>query len=188
MIFLKEAIQNWKDVGTIFPCSQNSVQACLNHINIDSANSVVELGCGTGVFTKKIQEAVGKEKTFFALEINKNLVDSAKKRSPDTHIYHASAEDLEKYLKKHNLQKSDCIISTLPWAIFSKRVQKTLISVINNNLSENGEFITIAYTLGTKTKKGRHFRRLLHQNFSLVKQTPIVWKNIPPSIFYYCKL
>ena len=182
-----KSIKNFKTSGTIFPCSKTSAKYALKQINLKNANSIAELGCGTGVFTKEIIKQKPKQTKFFAIEINKKLANQARKKIPNAKIYTDSAENLDKYLELNNLEKLDIIISTLPGAIFEKQLQEKLLNQIHKNLNENGEFITIAYIIANKLKKGKNFHQLLKQKFPNVKKTKPVLKNIPPAFFYYCK-
>ncbi|MGM5487903.1 MAG: class I SAM-dependent methyltransferase [Nanobdellota archaeon] len=185
MRFLKEASKRFKEIGAISPCSRDAVRMCLDHVNLKTSKVIVELGCGDGVFTRHIQRDMTDNQVFFGMEINHELIRLARKNAPGSTIYHDSAENIKTYLKKHNATKADCIISTLPWALFSPAYQRRLLQVIDENLSDGGEFITIAYTLGIHTKKGKSLRRLLSRHFT-VQKTPTVWKNLPPAIFYHC--
>lgn len=181
-----KSIKNFKTSGTIFPCSKTSAKYALKQINLKNANSIAELGCGTGVFTKEIIKQKPKQTKFFAIEINKELANQTRKKIPNATIYTDSAQNLDKYLELNNIKKLDIIISTLPWAIFEKELQEKILNQISKNLKENGEFITIAYLLGNKLKKGKNFLELLKQNFKTIKKTKPVLKNIPPAFFYYC--
>lgn len=182
-----KSFKNFKISGTIFPCSKYAARYALKTINFKGANSIAELGCGTGVFTKEILKQKQKQAKFFAIEINKKLANEAKKRIPKAKIYIDNAENIDKYMTLNKIEKLDCIISTLPWAIFNEDIQTRILEKAYEGLKERGEFITIAYIIGNKLKKGKTFFKLLQERFNHVKKTKIIFKNIPPAFFYYCK-
>jgi phosphatidylethanolamine/phosphatidyl-N-methylethanolamine N-methyltransferase len=181
-----KSIKNFKTSGTIFPCSKYAAKYALKRINLKDKKSIIELGCGTGVFTKEIIKQKSKETNFFAIEINEELAKEARKKVPEAKIYADSAENTNKYLKINNLKETDIIISTLPWAAFKKDLQIKLLDEILKDLKEGGEFITIAYILGNRLKNGKNFYKLLKGKFKSVKKTRPVIKNIPPAFFYHC--
>ena len=182
-----KSIRNLKTSGTIFPCSKHSARFAIKKLNIQKASLIIELGCGTGIFTKEILKQKNPASRFFALEINKNLAKETKKRFPSAIIYNDCAENLTKYIGEIETQKADCIISTLPWAIFPADQQIKILNEIYNSLKEKGEFITISYILSNRFKGGKRFNNLLKSRFSYVKKTKHVLENIPPVFFYYCR-
>lgn len=185
--FLQESLKKWHEIGAAFPCTQKTVEHGLSLADLEKADTVVEYGCGTGVFTKEIQSKLKDNQVFFALELNKELIKEARVNSPKSFIYNDSAENVCKYLQEHGREQSDVIISTLPWAIFSEPLQKKILDATYEALPDNGEFVTIAYNMGTMTSAAKRFRKLLDSYFSTVKKSSTVWKNMPPAFFYYCK-
>ena len=173
--------------GAIAPSSKNLAEVITDTANLFNKKSVVELGPGTGVFTKVIRNKMSPNAVFFCLESNLEFVKETRKKSPNTIVYHALAQDINKYLLKHDLKKSDCIISNLPWAFFDKNSQTNMLDIIYNSIEKGGEFLTFAYLHGFFLPNGINFRKLLNDKFSFVKKTKIIWKNLPPAIVYYCK-
>jgi len=182
-----ESLKNYKTSGTIVPCSKYAAQFALKNVDLKNAKTIVELGCGTGVFTKVIEKKKNQRTRFIAIEINEELAKEAQKNNPNTKIVQDSAENLSQILKENENEKADIIISTLPWAIFEKELQIKILNEVYSNLEENGEFITISYIITNRLKKGKSFYTLLKSKFNKVKKTRFVVKNLPPSFFYYCK-
>ena len=57
-------------VGSVVPSSKFLSRKMLDHLNFKSAKLVVELGPGTGVFTERIIEKLGKDCTLLIIELN----------------------------------------------------------------------------------------------------------------------
>jgi phospholipid N-methyltransferase len=155
--------------------------------DLHNARAVVELGPGTGVFTEKIIERLHRDAVFFALELNHHFVLETKKRCPSATVYHDSAANISKYLRKHGAVKCDCIISSLPWGVFAPRLQMEIMSAIVDALHPQGEFLTYSYIGGQLLPAARSFRKMLSRYFPKVKKTPFVWRNIPPAFIYHCR-
>src|SRR3989338_4058664 len=111
--FFAQFIKNPSQAGAILPSSTALSKLITISADLQSKNCIVELGSGTGVFTKQIISKCSQDSTFFSLEINKRFVEETKRNCPEAIVYHASADDLQRYLAKHKQEKSDCIISGL---------------------------------------------------------------------------
>lgn len=185
--FIKEVVKHPKEVGAITEFSKECVNLAIKTINLSKAKVVVEFGCGLGNFTENILKKISPQTVFLTLEVNPSFVAETKRKCPRSNVYHDSAINIEKYLEKQGVEKCDCIISTLPWAVFDRNLQKEILNASYNCLNPGGEFIAVAYTLGTYFPAGRRFRELIKNKFKVVSKTKVVWKNFPPAFFYYCR-
>jgi phosphatidylethanolamine/phosphatidyl-N-methylethanolamine N-methyltransferase len=184
---LDHFIRNIKKTGAISSCSSEVAKVLAESSNLAHFSTVVELGSGTGAITKKLIEYISPQALFMALELNAHFVEETKKRCPTAIVYHDSAENIKKYLNKHGKDTCDCIISTLPWTLFSEELQKKILSSILEVLPPGGEFLTVSYTFSSLIPAGRRFRSLMRGQFSEVRRTKPIWKNLPPLYVYHCK-
>jgi phospholipid N-methyltransferase len=145
---------------------------------------IVEIGPGTGVFTKAIAQQINPEVLFFAIEFNADFVRITRQRCPEIKVYEGDAKDILYYLKQQGVLHCDCIISSLPWAAFTHKEQKELLLALKQTLTKNGVFITFAYVQGTYLASGKRFKSLLDETFSKVEITRIIWRNVPPAYIY----
>lgn len=173
--------------GAIIPSSERLAISIINTTNLHNARSVVEIGSGTGVFTQKIVGQISDDTIFFALEINPRFVKETKKRCPDVIVYQDSAANLQNYLKKHNLNRCDCIISSLPLASFNRKQQEQLLQTIFDALHPDGIFSTFTYVHSRFLPGGIFTRNKLEQMFETVRKTKIIWRNFPPASVYFCR-
>jgi phosphatidylethanolamine/phosphatidyl-N-methylethanolamine N-methyltransferase len=184
---LKEFFKNPKTTGAIANSSNDLAELITSQANLQTASCIVELGTGTGVFTKKILFKKSEDCQFIALELNSTLAQQTQKQFPNEAIYNDNATNTKNYLIKHNVQHCDTIISGLPWASFNKELQEEIMDSINDSLSPTGEFLTFTYLHSTALPSGKRLRKLLNKNFSTVQKTKIIWNNLPPAIVYHCK-
>jgi len=185
--FIKQFLMNPKETGAIAKSSEELADLITDSVDLAGAKFIVELGSGTGVFTKKILEKKSEGSIFFSIETNHSFVSETKRNCPDAIIHQDSAVNIKKYLIKHNVRSCDCIISGLPWASFDHKLQQELISSIVSCLDKGGKFATFAYIQGLILPAGKRFRYMLGDKFSQVTKTRIVWKNFPPAFVYECK-
>src|SRR5262245_60336597 len=117
-------------VGALVPSSRWLAQAMVQECDLTNAETVVELGPGTGSFTDLILKRIGRNTVFLALELNAENAHGLQRRFPSVAVYNDSAEHLEQYLVRHGSQKADCIISGLPWGNMSERLQERIMSAV----------------------------------------------------------
>ena len=173
-------------VGALAPSSRALAFAMVNNCDLQNAQTVVELGPGTGAFTGEILSHVDSSATFFALELSANLTHLLRRRFPTLTVYNDSAENLQKYLSEHQRSKADVILSGLPWASLPLSVQERVLSAVTEALEPGGEFLTFGYVHARKFPNAIKFRQRLEGMFSSVDPLKIVWRNIPPAFIYRC--
>jgi len=175
-----------RTIGTVTPCSEDLAKEIVKPISFSSASVIVEYGPGTGVFTKKILDNKKKDTVFFALELNQEMFKLMKHRFPGVEVHKSSASEVDTYLKNAGVEHVDAIVSGLPWAGFSDKMQDEILEKTLMVLPEGGIFITFAYLHGLVLPGGIKFKKKIKKLFSKVVISPVVWKNIPPAIVYTC--
>lgn len=170
--------------GAICSSSQKLAQMMLQDIKLSQAKNIAEIGPGLGVFTREILRRKSSQASFFALEINSNLVKKLQHKFPEIKIYHKGAENILEVMQEEGIVSLDAIISGLPWSIFNQKQQDLLLEQIYQSLGNNGCFSTFAYIF--PTPQAKKFRKKLFERFESVKVSKIVWKNFPPAVVYYC--
>lgn len=181
--FLRLFISQPKYVSALCPSSETLSELITTTANLQSSKMVVEIGSGTGVFTRKIMNKIPEKCSFFALEIDPSFVNITKREIPTATVYNDSAINIDKYLKG---TKCDAIISSIPWASFNRKRQSQLLKKMSDALPLEGQFLTFAYVHGSFLPSGIRFRKMLDSSFTKVKRTKIVWNNIPPAFVYHC--
>ena len=78
------------------------------------------------------------------------------------------------------------MISGLPWALFPKSRQITILDQTMRVLKRGGRFITFAYPQSMVLPAAKHLAALLPNYFTTVSKSPIVWLNVPPAFVYRC--
>jgi phospholipid N-methyltransferase len=148
---------------------------------------VVEFGPGTGSFTEAIRVRLGPGSHLIAIEQNDSFAGLLRRRFPDLDLVHGSVEFLPEILEARGNRLADCIISGLPWASFDADLQGRILAGVSRGLREGGAFTTFAYLHGLALPTAWRFRRLLEATFREVRQSQVVWRNLPPAFVYHCK-
>jgi len=173
--------------GAIAPSSRWLGRRMTENMGLERAETVVELGPGTGPFTRAILEVINRKALFLAVEINPEFASKLTAQFPQVVVINDSAEKLEQYLAQYQRAKADSILCGLPWAGFPRDLQDRLLSAVLKSLRPGGKFATFAYCHGLLLPPGQRFRRLLKDNFARVETTRVVWRNMPPAFVYRCE-
>lgn len=185
--FLAAFLERPFDTGAITPSSKELARAMVLDMGIEDADTVVELGPGTGVFTHFIEHHLKPEARSLCFEINPELAETLRQRFRRTQVVNDSVENLGLHLKAAGRDSVDAAISGLPWAAFSPERQRLLLDATVNALKPGGRFATFAYSHAAWLPPGRRFRELLNSRFSQVETSEVVWRNLPPAFVYRCR-
>lgn len=183
--FLKETFSNPKFTGAVAPSSDELARVMTGAARVGESMSIAELGPGTGVFSRQIMAEMPAGASFFAIEINAEFVSFLKERMPDLVVYQDSASNLAAHLEKRGQGPCDCIVSGLPFAVFSDEIQDAILRAAFDSLKTGGRFVTFTYVHSPYLTAGRKFRTRLESMFGDVTTTRVVWNNLPPA-FAYC--
>ena len=174
MKFLKGFLKEPRRVASIAPSSQFVAKKMIKPIDFAKAKIIVELGGGTGAFTKAILKKMRSDAKLLCFETNNTYIKALSK-IPDKRLVliQDGAEELSKYVSK-----ADAIVSGLPLVTLPKQLVLKILTESAAILSSKGVFTQIQYSLTT--------RKLLKNYFSEVKIdfSPL---NIPPSFVYICR-
>jgi len=185
--FLKVFLRAPASTSAIVPSSPWLAERMIEGLRLDQARVVVELGAGTGAFTRAIQNELHPAAVFLAVEIDPVFANHLKRKFPRVHVINDSAEHLSRYLQSVGQSCADCILSGLPWAGFKGEEQKRLLDAVLTVLRPGGYLTTYAYNHVAWLPGGQRFRKLLRSSFTSVETTRGEWRNLPPAFVYRCR-
>ena len=186
-VLFRRFLRNPVQVGALCPSSRALCSTMVSEIGVDTADVIVELGPGTGVITREIVRCMSPNAKLIAIELDQTLCEHLRKAFPEVTVCNDSAAGIGEILARHSLPNPDAVISGLPWANFSSRLQRNILDAVAEHIAPGGYFTTFAYLLGLMFPNGQRFRRLLGEVFREVEISPVVWKNIPPAFVYRCR-
>jgi phosphatidylethanolamine/phosphatidyl-N-methylethanolamine N-methyltransferase len=186
LAFLGAFLRKPHVVGAITPSSQFLAHAMIEGMELNRAKLVVELGPGTGAFSKVILERLGRHTEFLALELDMGSAKRLRQQFPGVAFHHDSAENLQQYVARSRSKRADIVISGLPWTILPRPLHDRIFRGIIDSLAPDGLFATFAYVHGRCLPSAGRFRSLLKDHFQQVNRSHVVWRNIPPAFVYRC--
>jgi len=184
--FLSEFIQNPLATGSVVPSSIHLARMMIQQADLSNAEVVLEYGPGTGAFTGHIVREMPVRSRLAAIEINPRLAAVFRTAHPDVPLVEDSVENVRAICDSMNIAMVDCIISGLPWALFSSSLQTAILNQMMRVLKPGGRFVTFGYVHSQALPAARHLAALLPAYFASVARSPVVWRNIPPAFVYRC--
>jgi phosphatidylethanolamine/phosphatidyl-N-methylethanolamine N-methyltransferase len=180
--FLQRFLKEKKSIGAMAPSSKFLATKMLEKVHFKTANIIVELGPGTGIFTEQIISSMCENARLIIIELDEVFYRNLKENinHPNVEVVLGSAAELPKILSDRNIDFVDVIISSLPLANFSSTLKSRILSSCKQCLNiESGQFIQFQYTLRS--------HRLLKRVFPHVNVDFTVF-NLPPAFVYSCKV
>jgi len=188
MRFLQGFISAPAMTASLTPSSRSLARAVVQDIDLGDADVVLEYGPGTGVLTDFILPELKPGAKFAAIELNPHFVQMFKTRYPSAQVFEDSVGNVEEICRSAGMQSVDCIISGLPWALFSESEQMQFLEATIAVLKPGGQFATFTYLHSHALLPGaKRFANLLPKYFRSVTRSRVVWLNFPPAFVYRCR-
>jgi phospholipid N-methyltransferase len=175
LVFLKGFLKNWREVGSPVPSSRHVARKICGLIDFDRAQTVVEIGAGTGVITHEILHSLQPDASLITFEVNSQFCDRLKSIGDSRlTVHNVSAFQMQRVLA----DRADYVVSGIPIATLSKSEFHRLCESVNAILRPGGVFIQLQLSLVSYGKLKRFFREV---------DIGFTFRNTPPAFMYCCR-
>jgi phospholipid N-methyltransferase len=175
--FLRSFLSGPARVGAVLPTSRRTVGATLDMAPIAQAQCVVELGAGTGPYTREILPRLGPRGRLLAFEVDPALAGALARELPDPRLQVVadSAANLEAHLDG---QRPEVIVSALPFTSLPRPARREILAVARRVLADDGVMLVLQYS--------PFMQRELERAFGSVERrfSPL---NVPPAVLFACR-
>ena len=163
-------------VGSVIPSSKALEQHIVRQIDPEHAETLVELGPGTGGTTRAVLAAMTSSARLLAIDIDPQFVRHLEAiDDPRLIPCTGTAGNLSELLSQHGLAAPDVVFSGIPFSTMGDELGRQVIESVWSSLKPGGRFV--AY----------QFRGAVKQIGEQILGPPSVewqWFNIPPMRFY----
>jgi phosphatidylethanolamine/phosphatidyl-N-methylethanolamine N-methyltransferase len=152
----------------------------LEPIDFKKAKVVVELGAGSGAFTKELLSQMSPDTHLLSFEINPEFCKILRSTISDERfiLIEDSAAALPEHLEKLGFGQADYIISGIPFVTLPTELVHEIVIASRKSLKKNGLFIQFHYS--------SLIQKMYHEFFGNV-EVRLVPLNIPPAFVMICR-
>jgi phospholipid N-methyltransferase len=175
--FLRQFLRRPRELGSITPSSRFLGRAILDRIDFRRARRVVELGPGSGVFTREVLGRLGPDGALLALDTNAEFVALLRRELPDPRltVVRASAERIAEVVAEQGWDRADAVISGIPYTLLPRTTTDGIVRASWRALAPGGLFVAYQYSPYL-----RPFLRSVFGNCRL----GLVLRNLPPAVVF----
>ncbi|MEZ4703055.1 MAG: methyltransferase domain-containing protein [Rhodothermales bacterium] len=142
---------------------------------------MLELGPGTGAFTRHIHRMLPAGARYLGIECEGRFVTLLRQRYPDFSFVQGMAEDAPRHLEEAGMGQAKLIISSLPFASFASQVRNAIITSIDDLMAPGSVFRTFQYVHAYPLPTAVRFRRSMEERFGACHRSPAILPNVPPA-------
>lgn len=178
---IKAGLKNPLHIGAIAPSSTYLAAQMLHGLPLCSGKSILELGVGTGPFTKALHQILPADIPYLGIEREAGFMHSLRHRYPHFHFVCGDAGDALQIHAESGLPKVNCILSGLPFASLPEAVRNNILDAIDDFMAEGCLFRNFQYVHAFKMSPAVAFRERMNEKYGMVERSPVVFKNLPPA-------
>lgn len=175
--FIGEFVRNPARAGAVAATSTDCVAGFLDEVPTAGANTVIELGAGSGAITAQLAERLPDSASLLAVEVSPALVAQLRSRCPGVDVACASAFDLPDLVRARGLPPVDLIVCSVPWTLLGEQRDRFL-GAARAALTEGGGFSTLL--VAHRAREDGAAAARLGRHFSDVRAGRMLWGNLPP--------
>lgn len=151
-VFLREFLRNPRQVASIIPSSRFLEKRIVELAEVRSAQTIIDLGAGTGGTTQAILKAMPPRAKLLSIEINQRFCSLLGRIEDARLIAHCgSAHELRKALSLYGLPAPDVVISGIPFSTINRAVGLRILEAISSVLVPGGRFV--AYQISKQVEE-----------------------------------
>ncbi len=168
-------------MAALSPSGKQLARAMLQPLDV-TAKRVIELGGGTGAFTRAILQYGIQPDQLMVLELNAALHQHLLARFPDSHVVCGDARDLADLAARVGYSDdgpADAVISGLGLLAMSRGLQRDILKASFELLAPEGQFIQFTYGPTSPVS-----REVLDGLGLKIKRTGFALLNVPPASVY----
>lgn len=175
--FLRSFLSGPGRVGAVLPTSRRTVRATLDMAPIGGARCVVELGAGTGPYTREILRRLGAHGRLLSFEVDPALAGNLATDVPDPRLQVIvdSAASLAAHLDG---ERPDVIVSALPFTSLPGEVSREILAEARKVIADDGVMLVLQYS--------PLMQRDLQRTFGSVTRR-LSLLNVPPAVLFACR-
>lgn len=180
--FLQAFLKSPLKVGAITPSSPELSSEMIAGIQPNPEKIVIELGVGTGSFTKRLREIVPDDRSYLGIEINSKFCRALRREFTNLKFICGDATKLRDLHKNSGFGKVGYIISGIPFVTLPNEVGDQILEQVSKFMDEgNCVFRTFQYAHGYYMPSALKLRSFMRKRYGRAEKSEMIIKNVPPA-------
>lgn len=173
--FLGAFLRNRRHTGSVVPSSRFLAKRMVDAVGpLADDDFLVELGPGTGVFTKRLAEMYPSNR-ILAIELHKGMAESLSSRFPKLHVVCGCASKLPEHCRNLGLHPNriHAVVSGLPMLSLPVAARERIFQTLCDTLPSGARYVQFTYSR-------RSWERMQLPGFRLLQHKKVLL-NFPPA-------
>lgn len=179
--FFRQWLKNPLAIAAISPSSRQLARQMVAELP-PGTRRVVELGGGTGVFTKALLDHGIAPSDLMVVEVNEELHDHLRRRFPEANVVRADARELPEVARRTGFTGAgpvDAVVSGLGLLSMPRATQQAIVEAAFAVMRPDGRLIQFTY--GPASPVSKEVLESLDLN---ARRGNVAWWNMPPATVY----
>ena len=144
-IWFKNYVRHPLQLGALFPSSSYLGSLMISHIESDFTGKLLELGPGTGSFTRAIVDKGISEEKLVLIEQSKDFVNLLRNSFPKANVICGDVKELADILNELGINQFDEIVSGIPLNAMSVSLRRLICQEAFKLLRPGGSLVQVSY-------------------------------------------
>ena len=144
-LFFKRFLSLPGQVGSFVPSSRRLAAAMVAEMRPDPGRPLIELGPGTGVFTKALLAAGMPAERLLLIELDATFAAHLRATFPDVRVIEADVAELPRIIAKEGLGPVAQMRSGLPFRSMPPDVRRRVGQAVAHSLADGGRLVQFSY-------------------------------------------
>jgi phosphatidylethanolamine/phosphatidyl-N-methylethanolamine N-methyltransferase len=145
LLFWRQYLRRPLGIGAIAPSSARLARAMVDALRPESDEVVVELGPGTGVFTRQLLKSGVAPKRLILIEFDRQFAEYLRKACPGVTIIEGDARRLPALLAEGGQPRVRKVLSGLPLRSMAVSIREEIGKAIWESLAPGGTLVQFTY-------------------------------------------
>ena len=144
-LWIRNYLRHPMKVGAVFPSSGALGARMTSHIAGWKGGYVLELGPGTGVFTKALLQRGIPEEKLVLIEQSRSFAHALQLNYPKASVIQGDAVEIRKYLTALGIEQVEEVVSGIPLVSLGIATRKAICDESLSVLKEGGSFVQVTF-------------------------------------------
>jgi phospholipid N-methyltransferase len=181
--FLRKFLQSPLTVSSLWPSSRHLAAAMVRDLHLPETGAILELGPGTGSFTRAIEPLLGPRNGYLGLDHDPEFIALLRRNHPGLEFVEADLRDLERLLDARPLELH-AVLSGLPLVAMPRQTVEDLLVLVRDRLAPGGLFRTFSYVQMLASPHSWWLRGCVRRVFPRFAVRGPIWRNVTPAVIF----